>query len=349
MCCREPYASFFVSTSGTAAAYISFQGDPGGARPVIQETTSDWQGINVVASYISINYFEVIGDAASVTLSRGAGASRLDAPATNDAGIVVGNYGGGVVYHHVIVSNNLVHDVDEDGIEDGQADYVTITGNVVYDNSKWSGYAGSGISVSPQDLDSSTGYKTYVTSNVVHDNEELVDNIGNTPLCGCISDGEGIIIDSAAAFDYGGRTLIANNVAYHNGSSGLMVFDSDHVDIVNNTTYDNGINLAREEINASEASDVNVYDDIAYAGAGEAASGAFTAEDYNDFDVVALKSPGAHDLNVDPQFVDPANANFELQGGSPCIGSGTTNLAPSVDIADNPRVSPITMGAYQSD
>jgi hypothetical protein len=37
-----------------------------------------------------------------------------------------------------------------------------------------------------------------------------------------------------------------------------------------------------------------------------------------------------HGLNEDPKFVDPGNGNFELQTGSPCIGTGA-NLGSSYD------------------
>src|SRR5215472_12811172 len=56
-----------ISTSGTASAPITFEAAPG-ATPVI-DSSGAWQGIEINASYITINGFTVVGDAAGITLS----------------------------------------------------------------------------------------------------------------------------------------------------------------------------------------------------------------------------------------------------------------------------------------
>ena len=52
-----------ISTSGTASAPITFEAAPG-ATPVIN-SSGDWQGIEIDASYITINGFTIVGDAAN--------------------------------------------------------------------------------------------------------------------------------------------------------------------------------------------------------------------------------------------------------------------------------------------
>ncbi len=150
------------------------------------------------------------------------------------------------MFHHHIITNNIVHDQCEGGIEVGKSDYVTVVGNTVYNNSKWSGYAGSGISLTPVGLDSTTGYKINIIGNITHDNINLVLNQVNChgESCG-ITDGEGIIADSTVSVGhYVGRILIANNISHHNGSAGIQVGPSSgHTDVVNNTTYENGTNI----------------------------------------------------------------------------------------------------------
>jgi parallel beta-helix repeat protein len=342
------YGSFYVFNSGSASAYIVYQGYPKGTRPVIQESASDDQGIQVLANYVVVAGFEVIGDARSITQAQ-ANNENLNDPALNDTGIVAGQYGSNTIYHHIIVSNNIVHDVDEDGIAIGNADYVTIQGNVVYGNSNWSGYAGSGISAFPRDIDANTGYKTYIIGNIVYDNVELVINTGNGPGLG-ITDGEGIIVDSAASLNnYGGRTLIANNITYHNGAQGILAFASNHVDIVNNTCYEDDTNLTdRGEITANEAEDVTAYNNILYAAPGTGASGGFAAADYNDYFNVAPQTLGAHDIQSDPLFIGAAALNFLLQAASPAFGAGTPSLAPATDILGKARpAGTIALGAYQ--
>ena len=56
-----------ISTSGTASAPITFEAAPG-ATPVIN-SSGEWQGIEIDASYITINGFTIVGDAANYNLA----------------------------------------------------------------------------------------------------------------------------------------------------------------------------------------------------------------------------------------------------------------------------------------
>ncbi len=61
--------------------------------------------------------------------------------------------------------------------------------------------------------------------------------------------------------------------------------------------------------------------------------------------------PGQGNLNVNPQFVDPAAGSFRLQAGSPCIGEGNNSLVPgglNADLGGIPRIlGTVDMGAYE--
>ena len=80
-------------------------------------------------------------------------------------------------------------------------------------------------------------------------------------------DGNGIIVDKGRDYGYKGRTLIANNISYKNGGSGIHTYASDHVDIVHNTTYLNnqtkGINYG--QIMSNYSGDVKVINNILYS------------------------------------------------------------------------------------
>src|ERR1700731_5436098 len=57
-----------ITTSGTANAPITFEAAPG-QTPVI-DSSGGWQGISIQASYIVINGFPLVGDAADFTLAQ---------------------------------------------------------------------------------------------------------------------------------------------------------------------------------------------------------------------------------------------------------------------------------------
>ena len=111
------------------------------------------------------------------------------------------------------------------GIGTIQSDYVTISGNTIYDSAWYSIYGSSAISTFEDwNSDDSTAAKMVITGNRIFGNGQLIPTASD----GVITDGEGIIVDSCrnASYQseigipaYTGRTYIANNVVYGNGSS----------------------------------------------------------------------------------------------------------------------------------
>ena len=58
--------------------------------------------------------------------------------------------------------------------------------------------------------------------------------------------------------------------------------------------------------------------------------------------------PGEGNIDADPIFVDEGRGDYHLSNCSPCIGAGTSEGAPSIDIEGNPRGTPPDIGAYEN-
>ncbi len=345
-----------INTSGTAVAPITFQAYPG-QSPVI-DFKGGWTGININASHIVISGFNVGGGRDMVTLAYArANAGNLDNYLTSANGIIVGcgNGANPRTLSHVVIQNNVVHDAPGGGIATCFADYITIQHNVTYMNAYWSPYGNSGISIwEMRDTDGNTGYKNFILDNVSYGNREYVP----FHAAGAITDGNGIIVDDnkntqSNNVPYGGRTLVANNISYLNGGSGIHAYASAHVDIVFNTTYENNQTptLNEGQIFANTATDVNILDNILYAAPNFTYYSTYDNASSVVYDYNLLYSttpragekglaPGPHDIVADPKFTAPDSADFMPRAGSPAIGTASPADAPVTDAAGNPRPTP---------
>lgn len=54
-----------------------------------------------------------------------------------------------------------------------------------------------------------------------------------------------------------------------------------------------------------------------------------------------------HNMDIDPQFVNPATDNYQLQATSSLINAGNSENAPQIDRLGNKRYLPIDIGAYE--
>jgi hypothetical protein len=225
-----------ISTSGTASAPITFEAAPG-ATPVINSSGS-WQGIEIDASYITINGFTVVGDAAnynlaSATAGYGTGNADLDGN-----GIAATS---GKLIHNIIIENNTIYNEPGGGIGIGDGDYLQILNNDVYDNAHWSAFGDSGISIAgSQNFDNGPAPHIIIEGNTSINNSELVPEY----RAGAITDGEGIILDSNDG--YTGGFLVENNTTSGNSGPGIEAFFSDNAVITGNTTTGDLTNPALE-------------------------------------------------------------------------------------------------------
>jgi len=292
--------------------------------------------------------FSIKGNNYNVTLE-GARSQQLIANPLYDGNCVIADGRTGTTTqrpHHLRLSHNEVYACGGGALAFIQSDYITLADNTVYDSSWYSIFGNSPIAInSSWNSDGYTGYKFLILRNRIYGNRELIP----WKAVGYISDGEGIIIDTnrdKAFQNYSGRTLIANNVIYHNDSSAIQVYLSDHVDIVNNSTFENVEStnpkfVGRGEINVTDATDVNVIDNVIYShvdrnpvtiGSKHPCSGCYV--DYNVY-YNGFNDPksigGTHDVVADPLYVnanatDRSRVDLHLRAGSPAAKSGTAWL-----------------------
>jgi parallel beta-helix repeat protein len=260
-----------ISKSGTANAPITFKAFDPRNKPVVK--VRNYQGIQVLGSYINIDGFVVAGNRKefeNLTVEQVNALQKQDgryaSPITSGNGIAIGNFYNNIYPDHVKISNSIVRDNPGGGISAIRADYITIENNQVYNNSYYSPYGTSGISFYQSgNSDNSTDVKIIVRGNTVYGNKNLIKNFNNFSEDNLnhpdpskrpqITDGNGIIIDDNARTQviqsvdgnkqsqdlpaYQGKTLIENNRVFDNGGQGILAFNSDNVIVQKNTVFNN--------------------------------------------------------------------------------------------------------------
>lgn len=362
-----------IPKSGNKNKYITYTNYPG-HKPVIK--FDGWAGISINkgVSYVKIDGFEVIGNNANIKLAK---ALKQPQSCANKKGTIDPQYNGnGIVVesykkkrsHHIIITNNIVHDCGGGGIGASQCDYVTVEDNVVYNNSLYSLFGTSGIAFYQfYNYDKKPGYHNVIRRNKCYNNRSLVPWI---KMCK-IYDGNGIIIDDfrnkqngSKQGGYSSRTLIENNVCWYNGGTGIHAFQSDHVDIVNNTAY---CNSRSPEFNPGQiltgvSSDVHIVNNILVAESASVINSNYqnTKLIYENNLHYNITTPSKAVVNVNtgtcingksPDFVNAANslnANFALKPGSPAISMGHPRIFSTTDFnGKSRRQGSVTLGAYE--
>lgn len=253
-----------ITTPGTPGHWITYMAYPS-QHPLM--LFDGWAGISLgaTAAYIEVRGFSIMGNNYNVTLAGAVSQQLVANPLYNGNCVIADGRSGTATQkpHHLWIDHNEIYACGGGGLAFIQTDYITLSDNTVYDSSWYSIYGCSPITTnSSWNSDGYTGYKCVIVRDRIYGNRELIP----WKAVGYIADGEGIIIDTnrnKAFQNYNGRTLIANNVIYNNDSSAIQVFLSDHVDIINNSTFENVESndpkfVDRGEINLTDAIDVNV-------------------------------------------------------------------------------------------
>ncbi|MEH2065412.1 MAG: right-handed parallel beta-helix repeat-containing protein [Nostoc sp.] len=355
-----------IKRSGTANGWIRYKAYPG-HKPQLKH--NGWHGIWIHngASYIEVNGLEVVGNNRHITRDYALSEKKnRKNPLTNGNGITI-DADNNLRSHHIRILNNKVHDCGGGGISAIESDYLTLDNNKVFNNSWYSVFGSSGISLLNNwnsDNGNSQKYKNFVTRNEVYNNQMLVPWIQN----GKYQDGNGIIVDrsrnnapGSTLNAYQGRTLIADNISYKNGGSGIHTYESDHVDIINNTTYLNNqtAGILYGQIMSNYSADIQVVNNILYSAPNKpinlknkSTNVTFNYNLYNN-NGYSVNVVGPNDIMADPQFINASIGDFRLKRTSRAIDSGyksnymSNNL--KTDFLGNPRFSAsgIDRGAYE--
>lgn len=376
----NPLINLKESHSGTEDRYITFRAYDPADRPKFKAGGKGvWQCVNIQASYIVFDGIEMEGNNQSLDSLAADNISKNyknnswnDLAVYNTNGISIGAGGANSSYpHHVIIRNCTVHDFPGGGMGGQQADYLTFENNTVYNNAWFTMYACSGISIlTPFNYDDEEGYHNRVTGNTVYNNHTKIKwYTSSNPR---FSDGNGIIMDVNLTPDggapqeikddgaYRGHTLVANNVCYFNGGSGIHAFKAQYIDIVNNTTYMNEQRYADgyAEIFSQSGKNNRIVNNIMYSkpngsctNYGYSGGASFTNNVYFNGQ---LHGASGNFKQADPLFVHaPASplddADFHIPSNSPAADFGASNdFMPDTDKDGHPRTAPIAAGAYQA-
>ena len=345
-----------------------------GHTPILEAHGNNWNAVSIIgSSHVVVEGLTMVGARDEISLEYALQQkNNLNNSATSGNGIQVTYLEGAnkteaekIHSTHVVIRNNNISKFPGGGIGTSEVDYVTIENNVVSGNNYYSPYGNQGISHLHlwNSDNNTTDYKILIQGNTVFDNEQKVPWYQQAD--GKITEGHGIMLDSASNFDttgiaYTGKVLIANNASYNNGGAGIQIYNSSNpVDIVNNTTYQNSRTLAQfGEVAVNYANNVRAFNNILFAREGSPANlisratnvifdrnlvynGTFKASDN-------VANTGLINLVRDPLFVDPLKGDFALKSGSPAINAGNRTVVLRVDQRGYLRDSRIDIGAFEA-
>ena len=279
--------------------------------------------------------------------------------------------------HHIDLIDNLVHHTPGNGFRVADGDYLKIIGNEVHNCSRKS-YSGThGLVVTnANSFDNETGYKIFILQNKVHHNYNEIYSWApsKTFITPKIDEGKGISMQRNTLGNgwSHGRFLIANNLAYWNGYSGIHSNEGIRMDFINNTcflnsytgtiTNANGVQSGNNiGISSSGGEDIRIWNNIAVV---DASLGGFAISVRNTANLEVannlvfgidgildadpdLAGIATNMIESDPLFINADDFNFQLKGNSPAIGTADPGVSPAEDFRGFPRVGQPDIGAFE--
>ena len=387
-----------IEVNGTSSAYITFQ--PYNNEQVIIEFDDTYGILIKNSSYVKLIGFEFKGISNQITLQEAQDAWGLYKDINGvihdlqtEMGIDISNpaligqtinksdtpdiskpnyYNGRALVanksHHIELLNNLVYDVPSAAIRAQQSDYITISGNKVYNNTYWTTQGVGAITISEATVapigDTNTDVKIKLINNEVYGNENRMVswNPTKTFVKFEVDEGTGLFLTRNNATYTNGKMLIANNLSYQNGASGIVCHFTDRVLIEHNTVFDNGTTNTGTPggIGVNTSDDVKIINNISYSKSEKWALGILANPVTNLIKEgnIIFNNNGAEStahniadgwIETNPLFTNQSNFDFTLAQNSPGINAGSVNATQTEDYLGNPRNDgQPDIGAYET-
>ncbi|MEN8928838.1 MAG: right-handed parallel beta-helix repeat-containing protein, partial [Flavobacteriales bacterium] len=270
--------------------------------------------------------------------------------------------------HHINIKNNNIHHMPGGGLRISECEYIWIRENEIHYNSLRSFSGTHGLVVTKaKSTDTTSGYKIWIERNKVHHNYNEVYSWAPTKtiITPHLDEGKGISMQRNQASNgwLHGRILIANNLCYWNGFSGVHSNDGDRMDFINNTCYmnsytgtvtDTSENANNIGISSSDGDGMRMINNIIVV---DNSVGGFALSSKGNTGLVVKDNlifgmnggtlrtdPDVTSVEIntqisDPKFINPSAFNFGLQNSSPAIGNADVSFAPTLDLFGNTRDS----------
>lgn len=357
-----------ITRSGLPDAWITYKAAPG-EKPVIQ-ANSTWHNVKIAANYIVFEGITIRGDtsermsydeAYEAFWSKVAGQGdegyngSWDMPIGryNTNGMDIGPITGREfskdtsnsdpivnavqnpdydAVHHVIVRNCVAENLGGGGIGGSNCDYVTFENCEALNNCWWGMYGNSGFGfIDTVDIDDNRDdFKLIIRNSISAGNRHFIPWKANTIR---LSDGNGIILDTMddRGYDYKGKVLVANNLVYENGGSGIHTFRADYSYFVNNTIFNNGVTpeLGWSEMDANDSEYCRFYNNIVYNRGVNKLTVNTNKTNFYDYNIfynslnqfTGDTGAGANNIyNTDPMFANVSEYEYVPEGFDPKTG-----------------------------
>ncbi len=282
--------------------------------------------------------------------------------------------------HHIEFLENTIRNVPSAAIRAQKCDYITISRNTVYNNTYWTTQGVGAITISEATVkptgDTYTGVKVIISENTVYGNENRLISWNPTKsfIHFEIDEGTGIFLTRNNNSYTQGKMVIANNLSYRNGASGIVCHFTDDVVIEHNTVFDNGTSNhgLPGGIGVNSSDNVKVLSNISYSKTNKWAMGILAEPVTNlvlDANIIFNNSGSINVIRetpknqltsrsgwtkVDPLFSDAVNTDFKLMSTSSAIDNASSQSNQTTDYFgkirdDSPDIGAIEYGVFSTD